>query len=554
MRSFGSSFLIAVMLSLLQALTTAAGQSADRSRPQWVGGGFRIAGVVVNAKTGSPLPRARVSISDTRNPQRSASTLTSEDGKFTFNTVPAGKFALEGAKRGFIRAAYDQHDQFSTAIAAGAGLDTENLVLRLDPAAVLSGKVLDESGDPVRHASVSIYREDHYSGVSRIRRYREGGTDDQGSFEITPLDAGTYFIAVRAKPWYEVHPMKSRVDGAENLPTQVDASLDVAYPTTYYGDTTDSEDATPIPVRGGDHVDVEIHLNPVPALHLLMQAPADRANGISMPILRKNAFDGLERVEMGGIQMISPGLYEVTGLPAGRYAAQFAVNGQFGASSQVDLTSDGQEISAASGEAGSTVKATVQIPGQTKLPAQLVVVLRDVKGKTVTGQEVDEQGQVNFGAIAPGRYNIAAYSSDTAYSVVRISAQGAEISGHTLNVIAGFPMTALLTVIPGVVNVEGFAKRGGKAAPGVMVALVPMDPENNRELFRRDQSDLDGSFNLRSVIPGKYTVVAIENGWDLDWAQPSVIAHYAEHGQSLRIDERSQGTVHLPEEVEVQPR
>jgi len=220
----------------------------------------------------------------------------------------------------------------------------------------------------------------------------------------------------------------------------------------------------------------------------------------------------------------------------------------------VDLTSDGQELSAPSSEGWVNLKATVRISGQTKLPAELLVLLRDSKGKTVTGQEVDAEGQADFGTIAPGTYNLGAYTSNTAYAVVRMSAQGTEISGHSLTVSASSPMAVSLTLAAGVVNVEGFARRAGKAAPGVMIALVPKDPENNRELFRRDQSDLDGSFNLRGVIPGTYTVVAIENGWDLDWAQPAVIAHYAEQGETLTIDYRGQGTVHLTRAVEVQPR
>jgi hypothetical protein len=43
-----------------------------------------------------------------------------------------------------------------------------------------------------------------------------------------------------------------------------------------------------------------------------------------------------------------------------------------------------------------------------------------------------------------------------------------------------------------------------------------------RDLFRRDQSDLDGTFSLHGVIPGTYTVVAIDNGWDLDWCDFSL--------------------------------
>jgi len=81
---------------------------------------------------------------------------------------------------------------------------------------------------------------------------------------------------------------------------------------------------------------------------------------------------------------------------------------------------------------------------------------------------------------------------------------------------------------------------------GVMVALVPKDPEAHLELFRRDQSDFDGTFVLRGVIPGSYTVVAVEDAWGFDWQQPGVLARYVQHGQNLIIGERMQGTVHLP--------
>ena len=75
--------------------------------------------------------------------------------------MPAGKYDLHGAKRGFISASYDQHEQFSTALVTGAGLETESVVLRLAPAAIIAGKVLDEAGDPVRRATVTLYYDDH---------------------------------------------------------------------------------------------------------------------------------------------------------------------------------------------------------------------------------------------------------------------------------------------------------------------------------------------------------------------------------------------------------
>ena len=102
---------------------------------------------------GHPLSRARVSLRDVKNAQNQIFMITGDDGHFEFANLPAGKYSLVGAKRGYISAAYDQHEQFSTAIVTGAGVDTENLTLRLVPTAVLTGHVFDESGEPVRDAS-----------------------------------------------------------------------------------------------------------------------------------------------------------------------------------------------------------------------------------------------------------------------------------------------------------------------------------------------------------------------------------------------------------------
>ena len=227
------SAILVLGLALFQSSAVAAAQTPNAQQTQPPGAGFRVAGTIVNAVGGSPLARARVTINDARNSQNTQWMITGEDGRFEFKQVGAGKYQLRGAKRGFIAADYDQHEQFSTAIVTGAGLDNEHLVLRVAPFAVLSGKVLDESGDPVRNAMVSLYVEDRRAGVGRIQRVRSDRADDQGSYEFTPLDSGTYFLSVLAAPWYAVHPASSLQPGAANTLASVDQSLDVAYPVTY---------------------------------------------------------------------------------------------------------------------------------------------------------------------------------------------------------------------------------------------------------------------------------------------------------------------------------
>lgn len=517
---------------------------------------FKIAGRIVSSLTGTPLVKARVSLFDTGNPADAVWMITSENGHFEFGSLKPGKFSLQGAKRGFIPAAYEQHEQFSTAIVTGAGFDTENLVLRLTPLAVLSGKVIDESGDPVRNARVTLYVENHTAGMNRVTRANGGSTDDQGSYEFAALPPGNYYLSVAARPWYAVHPVSSRAEGAGNSPSGVAQSLDVAYPTTYYNGATDADAATPIPIKGGDHLQVDIHLNPVPALHLVIHVSNDGQQGFSMPVFQKRVFDSLEYVQSEGAQSVAPGVYEVTGVPAGKYSVRLREpkSGQLQQASEMDLGKDGQELDTSRGEPAATVKLSVKMPPQEPFPKQFQLALQDSRRQIVAFKPVDAAGEATFEDLPAGKYAILVFTPTKRYSVVRASSEGVEITGHDLNVTPGASLNFTLFLVGGVVTVEGFAKRGDKPVAGVMVALVPKDPESHLEMFRRDQSDFDGSFVLRGVIPGSYTIVAVEDAWGFQWMQPGVLARYVQHGQNLTIGELMKGSVHLPDPVEVQAR
>ncbi len=530
---------------------------AQNSGPTQVlagGGQFRIAGTVVNAISGAPLPQARVSLYDVKSPNAVTSMVTSEAGHFEFNQLKAGKYSLQGARRGFIAAAYDQHEQYSTAIVTGGGVETENLTLRLNPAAVLSGRVVDESGEPVRKATVALYREDHSLGVSRVVQANGTTTDDLGAYEFARLAPGNYFVSANATPWYAVHPPSAATEGAGNSPLAVDRNLDVAYSTTYYPDATDADEAVPIPLKGGDRLQIEIRLSPVAALHLRFHVADDGEHGFTMPMLQKRSFDS-EQPEPSTMQIVSPGVYELVGVPAGRYSIRAAgANGEMQQKDDVDLTEDGQELDAAGGGVAGSITASVQVLGQKELPADLHLGLSDRRHRVVANQSPDQKGDVHFENVTPGQYAILAWGSSKAYGVVGISAQGAGISGKALNVTAGTSLEVSVSLATGTANVEGLATRDGKGTPGAMVVLVPEDPEANRGLFRRDQSDLDGTFSLRNVIPGSYTIIAIENGWDLDWSQPAVLMQYAKHGQSLKVRADAHGSMKVPEAVEIQAK
>ena len=444
----------------------------------------------------------------------------------------------------------------------GVGLDTENLLLRLAPDAVIAGKILDEANEPVRQATVTLYFDDHRSGVDQIHQFLAAQTNDLGEYEFTPMRPGTYFLSANGKPWYAIHPHSepgiAEPGVAESVqhveaPSMVDRSLDVAYPVTYYPDVTEADDAMPIPIQGGERLELDIHLNPVPSLHILFHVPDDGTHSVYFPRIQQSSFEGYTNFLGNMTNLGSQGVVEVTGIPAGRY--NFSVERPEGRVQMdgVAITKDGEEIDISKGEASSSVKFSVRIAGEAKLPEQLSIGLRSGT-RTVGVSQLDSKGEAELQQVAPGKYEVLVWGPSKRYSVAHMSVDGAQISGHALSVAAGSSLSVSLTAVTDDAELQGTAMREGKRFAGAMVVLVPKNPEADRDLFRRDQSDLDGTFLLRNVIPGSYTLLAIENGWELDWSQPGVIASYLKRGRKVEIGNQAGARMNVAGAIEVQSK
>lgn len=521
-------------------------------------GEYSISGVVVNASTGQPLNRADVTLQPAGQRMVAAETTTDADGRFGFAHLPVAKYALRASRRGFISAPYDEHEGFSTAIVTGDGLVSDGLIFRLLPQGVIAGTVTDDSGDPVEQASVSLYRQETGAGLRKIVRRGVTTTDDLGAYEFARLEPGNYYIAVSSTPWYATHP-HPKWDAQGNVTAEGPHSpLDVAYPVTFYDGATDSDSATPIPLKAGDDAQVNLVLHPVPAVHFSVQVPAPpQGEGIAVPGLRQQIFgasifeqsgmaysisgrakDGPMTVEFGGV---APGVYEME------------VRGPRGATSgsiSVNATSD-VKIDASRTTPLADVSGKVALADEEKLPGGVTVFLRAEAGLDRSGASVNTDGTFTLHGIPPGNYGVLLNTPGTVLVVMQMIASGAAVDGHMLKVGAQ-PVSIAAILAEGSSTVTGFVKRDGKPAAGMMVLLAPKNPAADREMFRRDQSDSDGSFTLKQVIPGDYTVVAIEDGWTLNWARPEVIAHYLAKGQNLTVSPRRD--VALESAIEVQAK
>jgi carboxypeptidase family protein len=561
----------AVLMPSLCALTlraqlpgpTGAGTTGPPTQPQ--ASTYQIAGIVVNANSGAPLDRVDVTIARIEAERNDAATTSGEDGSFVFDGVKAGKYRVVASRRGYMTAAYQEHQGlFSTAIVTWPGLDTSHLRFQMMPSAILRGSVIDDAGDPVPGAMVTLFRQDSANGEGNAIRMRTDATDDAGVFEFTRLEPATYFVSASARPWYAFHP-EQRPRFADATQTEQElprSTLDVAYPMTFYADSTDSSAATPIALRAGDHPQINLTLHAVPAIQLRVRLPQLAADstgpirrGFSPPFLTQTVFGTAENINLNSISMESVGsqsYIEISGLAPGEYTFEFrGENGQGqGESAEINLSSD-QVLDRSTFDAGAEINGTLTMAFGAKSPEDLSVAVAPVSGRRLgTGQKVSEDGAFRFHGVAPGLYELVVTGGGRQLPVLHISTAGREIAGGRIQ-IGSELVTLAATVADGSATVNGFVKRNGQGLGGAMVVLVPRNPGAYPYLFRRDQSDSDGGFALHRVVPGRYTLIAIEDGWELEWAREGALQKYLAQGKQVEVREGT-SKIDFSEPVEVQ--
>jgi Carboxypeptidase regulatory-like domain len=524
----------------------------------------RVAGTVVDDASGAALGRTRVSLATVQDRRKAESMVTGADGRFEFNNVPAGKFSLAGGRRNFLPTTYQWREGFSTAIVTGTGLDTEHLVLRMIPFGSIAGKVIDEAGEPVRNARVKLYMRNQQFGQDRVVTYGFSQSDDEGKYEFPQLIPAEFFVSAAARPWYAVYPGFVDENGVRTRVDTVSPDLNVAYATTFYSGATEAEGATPIAVEKGAHVVADIHLSPVPALHITLKTPGNSGEGFTgMPMLEKMEFDNAEPYNGEMMPGANPGEMEMIGVAPGRYAiGEPNGMGMVQAGAQVELAKDGQTLESKRAESAGTVKVKVKTARGEDVPEGTSLNLRNEHRRTIAFIPVSADATVNFEGVPPGKYTVLVNSQKPPqYTIGRMTLQGAngvaqavEVEGNDIVVGEGATVEIGATLMAAIVSVEGMVKKDGKPASGAMVALVPKDPRRHPERFRRDQSDMDGSFMVGGILPGTYTLIAVEDAWGFAWMKEGVLEKYLARGQQVIVGAMMNGKVTLPEAVEVQAR
>lgn len=489
--------------------------------------GFGIAGTIVDAATGDPLSHARVVISPYDHRDTTTTVLTGEDGRFAFAGLAAGKYTMYAQRNGYLPRSFNQHDLYDSSIAVGPDLDSSNLVFPLSRECSISGAIMDEAGEGVPDAQVMLFRSAATNGVRRNQLVQTVIATEEGSYAFARLPAGRYFVAVSARPWY-----------AQRMLSNSGSQLDVGYPVTFYPSVTDPNGAQPIVARQGDQVVANVSLQAVPAARLHFNSGG--GSHITSAKLENLSFEGAGIPVLADTVPNATGGIDVLGVPAGRYTVQISTTGANNTNTlstrEVDVSNSGQMEAVPNGP---TAVATIsfRLDSGTLLSRQSSLRFHNNATDKDFVEELKQGGAGQYKQLlAPGNYGVSLDDTPDIY-IKTISAVGATVIGRTLEIKGTSPIQLILGVGQASGKITGKTLRTDKPLPGAMIVLVPSDPAHNQTLFHVDQSDSDGSFTLSNVAPGEYTLLAIEQGWDLEWRNPAVLKPYLAQGQAVRVEQ-----------------
>jgi hypothetical protein len=536
-----------------------------------------IGGRVVAADTGRPLRRARVVIGGRGRPR---ATSTDEQGRYRVTALPAGSYTISATKSGYVDGAFGQR----RATGSGAQLELTdgqqavNIDIRLSRGGVVTGRVLDEEGEPLARAVVSVLRQQYVRGQKQLTPAGADQSDDRGVYRVFGLPPGDYFISASAGGVEQVVRQAIAGPGGSR---QSEAS---GYAPTYYPGVTSASDATRVklaPAQEISGVDFQIQVVPFATVKGIVGGGA--ATVVLIPAENggpsRGAFGGAfaALAGRGGLGRGGPGVFgsgmraatrsdgsfSITNVTPGKYTIVARADGGPNGSSRTAVQSlivAGEEVTVAltpvSGvQLGGTITLEAAGPppsegltGFRVTPLALGPAAAAIGGRGGRPGDAGQTGQFTINDVAPGVYVLRA-SAPRGWTMKSVYLDGREITDQPIEVKSENVNGLNVIFTDKISSLKGSVRDArSNAASDVTVILFPADerlwlPQSRQIVTAR--TDSAGSYQLSPVPAGEYLVVAVEDVDQGEWFDPTYLDQIRSRATKIRIEEGEQRTQDL---------
>ncbi len=474
-----------------------------------------IEGTVVNEATGAPVAHALVWMVT---PMRAAaprnvSVYTDGEGRFRVENLEAGPYQMMARKGGFVDAM--SLGQSGVALQLASGERKSGVTLKLTPQAILSGRVLDEFGEPAQGAMVQAYSARQANGKQTWSMTRSTvTTDDRGMFRLLNLSPGRYVVGVQFQD--RLRPMPGGGGQADT------------YAPTYYPKALDAAEAQPVEVvAGSEKAGIEIRLQRVAAYQVrgrVIGRNGEAPTGFSV-MMRQRGLGGEPGGMSTAVRTGQDGTFELVGVRNGSWVLMAQVR-EPGAMTPLmgaaavevrDRDVEGVEVRISDGiklEGRLVAEGLPQAPQWKGFMAQLVPAEQISYGWMQT-QPVREDGSFSLVASLPGKYMLQVNGPAPAGAYLdSVKMGGQEYLGRELdlNEATVGPVQVTYRAGGGNLRIDVGGQAGGQAGAMRGVLLVPKAVELRKRpflLFRPVGST--GFAVFTGLRPGEYLAVAVAN-------------------------------------------
>ncbi len=512
-----------------------------------------VRGQVVDARSGRPVPDARVVLS---RGDRSEAASTNDEGRYEVSGLVPGDYSVDVRAQGYVPARYGQREatERGSTLEVRGGRSTTGINVRLEPAGVVTGRIFDDRGEGLAGVEIELLADRFLSGGIRLPGVGFAQTEAQGAFRINDVLPGDYYLRAHASP--SIRPSR--------------APTGQAYVSTFYPGVSRLEYGQRLHLSSGQElfgIDFPLMAMPTRRVSGVVIDTSDGPRPRTRVHLRAIGLNSID--EQYDANVDSNGRFEVADVVPGEYMTSVFQPGSMTArwmsTTQVIAVDDDVVDLELRAQLGAHVDGRIiRDPFATRSldPAGVTVIFEHRLSAVGPGPGwtgVHARGA--NGALRIGSDGVFSIESPGGISVVRVSempanwmlkavrVDGADITDQPVDFGQGtrkieIVLTDRVSIVRG--NVMD---RSGRPMDNVSVVLFADDSSlwegESSRFVRETRSGRDGGFELTGLPPGDHLAVAIENLPPQAWMNTDVLNRLRPLATRFRLDEGSEHVVSL---------
>jgi protocatechuate 3,4-dioxygenase beta subunit len=454
-------------------------------------------------------------------------TTTDNDGRFEIKQIEAGRYNFYASHIGYLEQQYQSKgadDDDGAVLSLTANQEVTDVMFRLIRAGVITGKVVDDTGEPMMGVSVSVLhkpseeeREERgpHGKKMEMSMVSAGQTDDRGEFRIFNLKPGEYYVkaAETGSPWgFGGAPYSDNY-------LRVLGELGSEFAPVYYPGVLQLDQAQAVTLGAGEEAHADIAMRRMKTTEVAGRVIGpDGGPGVrsfvSLSLAGVEDWGG----ELGGMTD-SSGEFSVKGVPPGSYYIRAGTQEKgkyYNTRQKIEVGEAKIDSLVLTLGSGATIHGRIRSASGAPLPSgRTMVHLESIGEEGGTGfgfTEVNQDGSFELSGVSDGSYAVMTSPIGEGWFIqsAHLGNEDALVDG--LQVEGGAAKGSLEIVASNNgAQIEGTVTDSDKHQPlaGVQIK-AQVDPSTDYTYMRSRAAttDQNGHYVLKDVPPHKYKVTA----------------------------------------------